>query len=63
MSNIRFYLMCAGMIAFLMLELVGVYWMQTGAPPPFLVGVSPTVLGWSATIGLCGVMGALLWDA
>lgn len=63
MSNPRFYLMCGGLILFIMLELAGVYWMQTGSPPPFLVGVDDTVLGWGAAVALCGVMGALLWDA
>jgi len=63
MSNTRFYLMCTGMLAFLTSECIGVYWWTAGSLPPFLVGVSPTVLGWSVTIALCGVMGALLWDA
>ena len=62
MSNQRFYLLCVGAIAFIILELVGVYWMQTGSPPPFLVGVDRTVLGWGAVLTLCAIMGITLWD-
>ena len=62
MSNPRFYLVCAGMIVFIMLELAGVYWMQTGSPPS-LEWVDRTVLGWGAVIGLCGYMGIRLYHS
>ena len=62
MSNPRFYLVCAGMIAFIMLELAGVYWMQTGSPPS-LAWVDRTVLGWGAAVALCGYMGITLWHS
>lgn len=63
MSNPRFYLMCVVMIAIIIAELVGVYWLSAGSLPPLLLGVDSTVLGWGAAVGLCGLVGTLLWDA
>ena len=55
----RFYIICAALIAFIAMECTGVYWMMNGSLPPPLLRVDPTVLAWLAAGVTLGAAGAL----